>query len=257
MKERLAFTKVRWIGFAFAALIPVFGMGFGAWLLATGTVWNLSFAINYLLIPLVALCSLFQRIFSNKDLFLKGVMPVLVVITYVVVFFFSSAFFSVYARAEHYEGTQAELRYSEVTRENPLMPDWSEVGQPVTKEYYHTFIQKLFFFSNTDYLICRYTPEDYEQEKAELETEYVFQTEPIVDQYKGVLPTAEVGGYQFRVLSLEEYKKQLDYPKKLILIGYSDDAKEIVYAFFDDMDLDCMESLEAFIVDEFGWKYIR
>lgn len=257
MKERLAFTKGRWIGFACSALLPVLAMGLGVWLLATGTVLNISFAFTYLLLPLTTIGMLVQYIFSKREWFLKKVAPVAVVISFVMVFFFS-AVFSIYARAEHYEGAKAELRYSEVTRKYSLMPDWSEVGQPVAKEYHHTFIQKLFFFSETDFFICRYTPEDYALEKAELETEYVFQTEPIRDHhYKDVLPTAEVDGYQFRVLSLEEYKGQLDYPKKLLLIGYSDEAKEIVYAFFYDTDLDCMESLQAFIMDEFGWEHIR
>jgi hypothetical protein len=45
-----------------------------------------------------------------------------------------------------------------------------------------------------------------------------------------------VDGYHFRLLSAEEYKQTIDFPEQLILIGYSDETREIVYLVYDSMD---------------------
>ena len=85
--------------------------------------------------------------------------------------------------------------------------------------------------------------------------EYVFQTETITENESNCEPSAQVDGFEFRILSIEEY--DLYYPKQVILIGYSDDDYEIVYASYCDWDLDYISSLQNFIISECGWKYIR
>ena len=137
------------------------------------------------------------------------------------------------------------------------MPELSAIGRPTDIEYHNVFAVFFIFSSETDYLICRYTPEEYEIRKAALETEYTFQTETITEGTSKCEPMADVDGYQFRMLSPEEYNGTILYPKKMILIGYSDNAREIVYVAFEDWDLDYMSSFKDFIVDDCGWKHIR
>ena len=68
-------------------------------------------------------------------------------------------------------------------------------------------------------------------------------------------PTAEINGYLFRALSIDEY--ELNYPKNMVLIATNADENEIVYMNFCDDDLDYIEVLDEFINDECGWKHIR
>ena len=93
-------------------------------------------------------------------------------------------------------------------------------------------------------MICQYAQEEYAIQKARLDSAYTFQEETIT-----------IDGYQFKMLSVEKYN--LSYPNNIILIGCSDATREIVYLEFYDFDLDIISSLEDFIIDECGWKYIR
>ncbi len=136
-----------------------------------------------------------------------------------------------------------------------MMPELSELGNTTDIEHYNVFSAFYIFSTETDYLICRYTQEEYEIQKTRLDTAYTFQTETITDDYSNCEPMIEIDGYQFRMLSNEAY--DLYFPKNIVLIGCSDEAREIVYLEFYDLDLDFVDSLKDFITDECGWKYIR
>ena len=179
------------------------------------------------------------------------------IIVLFVVSFVLSFVLSGLEQVKHYEGAEAKLQYTAAKGGNTLMPELSEIGQPTDIEYHNVFISMFIFSAETDYLICRYTADEYQICKEELETEYTFQTETIRDSRSQCEPSAEVNGYQFRLLSIEEYKGPIYFPKHLILIGYSDDTREIVYVAFEDVDLDYITSLKEFITDDCGWKYIR
>ena len=64
-----------------------------------------------------------------------------------------------------------------------------------------------------------------------------------------------VDGYSFRVLSSGEY--EMDYPKEVVLIATNDETKEIAYLSYDDQDIDYIDSLDEFILDDCGWEHIR
>lgn len=129
------------------------------------------------------------------------------------------------------------------------------MGETTNVEHYHVSSFAFIFSSETDYLICQYSQEEYETQKNRLNSVYTFQTETIKDRYSSCEPTAEIDGYQFKMLSIEQ--SEYGYPKNVYLIGYSDAAREIVYLEFYDIDLDYIRSLKEFIIDECGWKYIR
>ena len=162
-----------------------------------------------------------------------------------------------YEQVIHYYGAAAESRYAAMEQEHTLMPSLSELGDPTDIECHEMLASFAIFSWETSYLICRYTPDEYEVQKAELETEYTFQREAITEYKSNCEPSVEVDGYLFRLLSIEEYKEDIRYPHKIILIGCSDEAREIVYAVFDDFDLDYILSLEEFITENCGWRYIR
>lgn len=106
------------------------------------------------------------------------------------------------------------------------------------------------FTCDVNALICAYDEDTYSQQKALLEEKYVFQT----DAVKGEA-TAEVDGYYFRMLSKNEY--EMNYPKEVVLIATNDETNEIVYMSFYDDDLDYIDSLDEFILEDCGWQYIR
>lgn len=86
----------------------------------------------------------------------------------------------------------------------------------------------------------------------------MFQTQPMVIRDHTCAPTAELDGYEFRVLSIERaYEGEFFYPKCLYLVATNDETCEIVYLNYYDGDLDCIEDLSDFICDDCGWKHIR
>ena len=242
--KRFAFTKDRLTGFICCALLPLAAMFFGILLLVKDVLLNVGIAVVYFLIPLLAVGVLALCIFSNSKSWKKYILCGVILVVFLITFFFASLIVG-WTQLERYEGDKAVQQYSSSVSENKLMPKLSELGNPEKIEYYNLFSAFFIFSYETDGLICTYTQEEYAIQKARLDTTYNFQAEKAV----------EIDGYQFRMLSVDEY--YLDYPHEVVLIGCSDDTNEIVYLEFYDIDLDYITSLEEFIADECGWKYVR
>ena len=120
----------------------------------------------------------------------------------------------------------------------------------MSQEYY-------IFYSETTCFIFSYTQEQYEAQKTALEHHYIFQSEAIRDRDSICEPIAELDGYVFRFLSPEEYEDTPDYPMTVMLVGYSDQKREIVYMLHKDTDTDYISDLSHFILDSCGWKYMN
>lgn len=260
MKEKSIVTKGHWIGFLCCSLLPLAALVFGIVLLWKGFVINLSFGICFIALPLIAIVLQAWCIFSGCPFPDKRLMCCLILAAFLFGFLFCTLFYfplrGRFDQVRHYKGSKAEQQYSSLEHRNPLMPTVSELGSPIAVEYCHINFHCIFSWER-DWLISRYTPEDYEAKKAALEEYYVFQTDPISESGHICAPFITLDGYHFRLLSLEDYKDALDFPKDLILIGYSDDSQEIVYLTFHDIDLDYIDDLGTFITDDCGWKYIR
>lgn len=259
MKNKFTFTQGRWIGFICCALLPLMAMGLGMAFLANGVMFNRSIGLTFFLFELIALCLLALCIFSRIKPWIRVVLSIVILILFLISFFFGF-WFSEFVKVKHYEGSELEPQYHAAIGENTLMPELSQIGEPAQLEYKHIFAQFFIFSSETDYLICRYSPEEYEIQKARLDSLYTFQTEPINNYDSVCEPMVEIDGYLFRMLSTDAYADEaylIFYPKKMLLIGCSDDAGEIVYLAFEDIDLDSIHSLEDFITHDCGWKYIR
>ncbi|MBQ8404520.1 MAG: hypothetical protein IJX55_08900, partial [Clostridia bacterium] len=113
------------------------------------------------------------------------------------------------------------------------------------------------FTCNSYALISEYNEEEYEVQKALLNEKYIFQSEEMGAFDTVCEHTAVVDGYFFRTLSVEGEYKYINYPKNMFLIGTNDQTKEIVYMYFNDIDLDYISSLEDFINDDCGFEHMR
>ena len=257
MKEKFSFTKGKLIAFICCSMLPIIVSLFGILCLITKTfVVNFSFAISYFVISIIAICLLACCIFSMRKTVSKVILSMLILILFVIIFTYSS-FLLGFVSVDTYKGKEAELEYIAAMKENTLMPALSDLGSCETIEYHDVFAAFYIFSSETDHLICRYSSDEYEIQKAALESKYAFQTKKITERYSEWDPSTEIDGYCFRLLSLEEYEDILEFPKIMILIGYSDAAREIVYIEFENIDLDYITSLKDFINNECGWKYVR
>lgn len=223
-------------------------------MLAKNVMLDARMAIIYFISPLIVMSLLGLCIFFNCKTWKKIVMSAVILAGFLGLFF-PAATLAGWTQVTRYEGNEAAQQYSSATSKNELMPDLSEIGETTNIEYYNAFDYFFIFSSETDYLICQYSQEEYDLQKARLDTAYTFQTKAIVDEYATCEPMAEINGYQFKMLSVDHY--ELYHPKKVVLIGYSDAAREIVYLNFFGTDLDYISSLKNFILNDCGWKYIR
>ena len=252
-------TKGQRIAFLCLGLLPCIALGAGIYLLTTGVQIEHRFAITYVLIPCVCLGLLALCLFSKGRPWLKGLVSVLIMAVFAGLF--CLFWFSGFIRVNRYKGEEAVRRYTALQQEHRLLPELSRLTAAVDIEFWNAVDNNLFS-SEANYLVCSYTPEEYEVQKAELDTEYTFQTEPVTLRRDHCQPTAEADGYAFRMLSVTAYSElgeffDRGYPHRVILIGCSDQNKEILYMVFENYDLDSISSLEELLKDECGWKYIR
>ena len=254
MKKAFAFTKARLIAFLCCSLLPALAMVLAVLILIWGVQFAFGLALTYFILPLIAIGFLGLCMFSRIQSVYKGFLSGVILACFVISFFFAS-WITRLEQVRHYEGTEVSQYYTAVSDENPQMPSLSKIGRPANIEYYNVFQTQYIFSWETDYLICHYTPEEYAVQKGTLDENYVFQTETITEYKSNCEPLVQMETYFFRMLSIEEY--DLHYPKQVILIGYSDDTQEIVYASFYDFDIDYISSLQDFITDDCGWKHIR
>ena len=252
--QKFAFTKGRLIGLICSSIIPIAAIGLGILMLIKDVMLDLGIAITYLIFPLIVIALLGLCIFYNFKTWKKVVLSVVILVLFAMVFQFF-CLIAGWTQVKSYEGDEAVQKYSSLKSE--MLPKLSEVGETTNTEYHNVFSFIYIFSYETNYLICQYEQEEYENQKNRLDSTYIFQTETITDYDSNCEPMVKIGDYQFKMLSVENY--DLYYPKHVVLIGYSDNAREIVYLEFYDIDLDYIPSLKDFIIDEFGcgWKYIR
>ncbi len=252
--KKFTFTKHRLIGLICGALLPAMAIGIGIFLLTRDVILNIGFVNVYFVLPLIATGLLAWCIFFNSKTWKKFVLSGVILVFFSILFLLSS-FITGWTQVKRYKGNEAVQQYSSVKSGNEMMPDLSEVGKTTNIEYYSIYSFFYIFSSEADYLICQYIQDEYEIQKTRLDSKYTFQTETITDFDSNCEPMVEIDGYQFKMLSIEDYG--LYYPKNIVLIGCSDAACEIVYLEFCDIDFDYISSLKDFMIDECGWKYVR
>lgn len=241
------------LSLAFLCILPVIAIIKGIGLVVkNGMILTSSFIFTFFALPLIAILLFFIILVKVKKTWAKVVMCIVVLLASLFCFV-GFCGFQKYEIVNHYENEEVQVHYAE--NSNELMPRLSELSNPQKVDYYHYEGEGFIFLWQSDSLICKYSDEEYLEQKASLEEKYVFQTDVIKWDEHICEPTIEIDGYSFRMLSRNEY--EMDYPKDVVFIATNDETREIVYVCYNDQDRDYIESVEEFILDECGWKHIR
>lgn len=254
MKKRFDFTKKRLIAYLSCLLLPAAGLFFPILLLRR------DFCLNGSIVFFLILCFVSAGlpaliIFSNRRRkLIKALLSVIVLILFVILYLFNFMF-GTFGYMDRYTQEQVRVPYaaSRDTHSCSWMPELTQVGEPVNISHYSYHAKAFIFLWDADYLICSYEPEEYERQKANLENAYQFRTETLHSYDGNCEPTAQLDGYTFRFVDLNEYS----WSKHAPLIGYSDEANEIVYVNYYDVERDVYTSLSDLLIVDCGWRYIR
>lgn len=129
--------------------------------------------------------------------------------------------------------------YNDLVSEVTFLPRTDELNNFKELEFKYTHDDSLFP-SKSYILKAEYSENDYISEKDFVQNEFHFDEKHSSEIY--------VENYVFRVLDIERYN--LQYPKYLALIGYSDNEQKIAYIYFECQDLDLIDSWEKFIINQ-------
>ena len=251
-KERLSFNRVAL--FVTLSLLPLITVGFGLFYMLRGDICNWSVAICLFIIPLLFMTALWFVVFSRLSCGWRCVLAAVLCVLYLLLFLWS---FLVVRREtlDVYHGSEAREAY---TAAFDPMPQLSEVGEPEQITYYAYYSEAILILTNADYLICRYSAEEYVAQKTEVQEKFRFQDGQISACDYAVTPEACIDGYHFRLLAAdEESTYDFDYPKKLMVIATNDETCEIIYLSYTDVDIDYIEFFDRFIIDCCGWQRVR
>lgn len=141
-----------------------------------------------------------------------------------------------------------------------------ELGTPKETSYHYFKTSVAVFESHAHILLCRYSPEDYDAQKAALEAGYSFRTDPVIgdSDFNGdnallLDPYARIGNDVFRFLfpwdGADAYGDR--FYKRCLLFVTNDETHEIGFIAFDDDELDEAKDLTEFLKEDCGWSVIR
>ena len=255
MKKYFSFSLKRLILFVLLAPLPMLLLLSGTIHLFKGGLPTFSLVKTNFLFPIAALLTFAWIAFfnfktSSRDtkILLSGL---------IALFVFLVCVFFKYEKIYRYENQQVTAVYKESTEEFSLMPSIESVDNYEQIIYYSYNNFHMIFEDQACILFINYSAENYLQEKQKLNTNYIFQAKSMAAYGYSCSPTAQIGNYHFRVLSIEgEYGRNLYYPKNMMLIATNDQTYEIVYIGYQNFDLDYIESLEQFLFKHCGWNHI-
>ena len=251
------FTKGQWISFLCCCLLPLAEMAYGVIWLTEHVQFTFWFFLTFVIVPCVVVGLFAWVMFSRRHIGTKVLLSILIVVPSVLLFACLSIGLPYY-QVVPYREENLQHRYSFVKKYSPMMPYLEELGEPEQIELYISSSLEIFYTGTAEHLVCRYESQEYENRKEWVETKYAFQTSEIYIDDDPYEYSTVVGDYTFRILDTEKYRSHyFDYPTQFILIGTSDEAREIVFMAFEDLDLDHIPSLGEFILDDCCWKYIR
>ena len=256
MKEK----SKRWTPFRIVVLILI-GLSatvllfLGCLALLGGAIFTVCFVLLYFIFPITLFLCVFFLLRSRMRAAWKVLLCFFLVVVFLV-FSFGLFLLGHYIYDFEDTGEEAVEIYQTIRRKNSAFPEVSQLGD-YQEIAYHEFIDQFgsFFTAENHILICTYSEDAYNQQKALLDANYVFQTSPMDT---GIDPTITLDGYHFRMLSIaEDGPYNLEYPKYLFFVVTNDENHEIAYHYFSDPDLDDISSLEEFILRDCGWKYVN
>ncbi len=143
-------------------------------------------------------------------------------------------------------------KYNEVLESVDVLPALDEIGNYEDLYFKHYHDRMLFFVSDAYTLKVSYDVQNYNKEKELLSEKFVYQTDTLRYNENEKEPHFQYDGFEFNVLDVNKY--DLMYPKKLVLVGFSDQKQEIAYVYYYDFDLDVIDtSFGEFLKEECGW----
>ena len=133
------------------------------------------------------------------------------------------------------------------------LPLLSELEPYRNTRFDYTAKSELFFQSHAYVLIVEYDEATYPVQKAALEGKYAFCTEQSQGFSNGDMTEPSYTMDEFEIRAVEGG----DYPKEMLLLGFSDTKQEVAIIYFYDQDLDYIDDpLGKFIGEYTGWDKV-
>lgn len=249
MDNKKRFDIYHILSLVLLSVLPVIAIIKGVGLAMDGVILSVSILFSYFALPIIAVLMFLIILIMAKKTWTKVALCMAVLIVSLFSFFAFIAF-QEYEIINCYENEELQEKY--VESDNSFMPELSEISKPEKLQYYHYEGSGFVFSWESKTLICKYSADEYLQQKASLDEKYIFMLDDRTNHQELV---TNIDGYSFRVLSSGEY--EMDYPKEVVLIATNDETKEIAYLSYDDQDIDYIDSLDEFILDDCGWEHIR
>ena len=250
MRNRKPLSKKQKIFFGIDCLLPGAVFLLGVIQLFRHMIPTLSFLLDFVLLPAVWMLLVIRCWHTGKTI------PELILLVSSgmigALLFIALLMFGDFGRIRSYRGDEAHEQYAEAAAQHEILPSPDELGAPESFEFNRYHGKEALFSWDADVLICRYDESCYAEEKAQLDSQYIYQSSAIAN----CEPAADIEGYSFRLLDSEEYAA-LTYPEYIMLTAANDEKHEIVYICYRDPDLDYIRDLSGFILDSCGWKYMR
>lgn len=249
MDNKKRFDIYHVLSLVLLSVLPVIAIVNGVGFVIDGMVLNTISLFTYFALPVITVFLFFIILLKAKKIWVKVALCATVLVVSLFSFFVLNGF-QTYEILNCYENEELQEQYAE--NSDSFMPELSEISKTEKLQYYHYEGNQFVFEWESKTLICKYSADEYLQQKASLDEKYVFMLDDRTNHQELV---TNIDGYFFRVLSSGEYG--MDYPKEVILIATNDETKEIAYLSYDDQDIDYIDSLDEFILDDCGWEHIR
>ncbi len=244
---------LRLIATIIAAVIACFPIALGTIRMTNGTILTLPFVITFFALPCGFLASEFFLLkFINHNVW-KIISCASALLVFAWGFGFSFTIIP-HERMVSCEGEDAVIEYGLIPSTTTL-PSSSELGQYDKIEYIQFEYTQTNSTTNSNYLICHYNAESYQQQ-----TYYLWQCYLLNASADSL--AFSLGDYDFQwcFRRLDSYPESdslhlpLCFPTYLCLISTNDKTHEIVYMYSTKSDYD--EPID-FLLNDCGWEHIR
>ena len=143
--------------------------------------------------------------------------------------------------------------YSRLSEKVTVLPSADEINSFSNVEYFR--FKRNFIFESEAHTL-KITCDNYDEDIQRLNEKYHFEEEPVADKQGNTISSQfsikyKEYLYEFQMLNNSVYN--MSYPNEFILLGSCDELKQIVYIYFSDSDLDCIDNIENFISLYCGW----
>ncbi|MGN1444546.1 MAG: hypothetical protein ACI4XE_11935 [Acutalibacteraceae bacterium] len=142
---------------------------------------------------------------------------------------------------------------SKESDEDPVvMPKLETLGNMTDTDFLYRYKTNVIYDLTVYRLTVSYDEEDYEKEKALLDSRYAYYDSPISEteaKDHALAVDFEYRGYSFRTVR-DDSAAALFYPRQMFFVGTNDKKKTIAYIYYEDSELDYLTSFPSFFREE-------